>query len=255
MRFNSGPRDAARPAQKRSGPRRSGPQRAGPQRSGPRPDGEERRRSILDAASALFAEQGFDGATTRAIAARAGCNISAIKYYFGDKAGLLASVLEEVNARVLEGGAHFIPDPDADPRDALKAWIIWVLRTGRRRTRAGQLPAKLMMQALMSSDRVASKLAERLGAPVRHGITMLIDRVFDGKLDPALRDHAFVFVFSLCSQFAHGGPVLEKMGVAVPADDRELDLLAERLTNFVIGGLHCLSEMEPPRRSSPAVPR
>lgn len=229
--------------------------RSAPARSASRSDGEERRQSILDAASALFAQQGFDGATTRAIAARAGCNVAAIKYYFGDKAGLLASVMEHATARVLEGGAHFVPHPEADPRDALKAWITWVLRTGRRRTRAGQLPAKLMMQALMSSDRVASRLAERLGAPVRHGILALIDRVFDGKLDPALREHAFVFVFSLCSQFAHGGPVLEKMGIAVPSDDRELDVLAERLTNFVIGGLHCLSEMEPPRRSSPPVPR
>ncbi len=105
-----------------------------------RSDGEERRRSILNAASALFAEHGFDDVTTRGIAARAGCNVSAIKYYFGDKAGLLACVMEEAIAKVLEGGVHYTPDPAADPRDALKAWITWVLRTGRRRSRAAGIP-------------------------------------------------------------------------------------------------------------------
>lgn len=233
-------------------------------RSAPRSDGEDRRRSIIAAASSIFADRGFDDATTRDIAARAKCNVAAIKYYFGDKAGLFACVMEAAIAQVLEGGAHFIPDPNADPRDALKQWITWVLRTGQRRSRAGGkrgsgrgsgggrgISAKLMMHALASESDVATSLANRLGPPVREGILLLIDRLYDGKLNPALREHAFVFVFSLCSQFAHGGPVLEKMGIAVPDDPRDLDLLAERLTNFVIGGLDCLAQHGPPKLAPP----
>lgn len=212
-----------------------------------RSDGEARRSSILKAAAELFSDRGYEGTTTRAIAARAKCNVAAIKYYFGDKAGLLACVMEVMVGKVLEGGTHFVPDTAADPRDALRAWITWVLRTGRRRGHAGSIPARLMMQVMFSDDRAATKLAARLGEPVRHGILDLVDRLFDGKYEPSLREHAYVFVFSLCSQFAHGGPVLEKMGVAVPEDEHELAMLAERLTNFVIGGLHCLLEHGPAR--------
>lgn len=240
------------PAKPRTTPRT--PPRTNPSstpRSTTRSDGEDRRRSIIAAASALFADQGFDTTTTRDIAARAKCNVAAIKYYFGDKAGLFACVMEHAIAQVLEGGAHFIPDPNADPRDALKAWITWVLRTGHRRSRAGGVSAKLTMHALASESRIATSLANRLGPPVREGILLLIDRLYDGKLNPALREHAFVFVFSLCSQFAHGGPVLEKMGIAVPDDPRDLDLLAERLTNFIIGGLDCLAQHGPPSSTSP----
>ncbi len=46
------------------------------------------RERILDAALAAFAERGFDGATTRAIAAAAGVNLGLIPYYFADKQGL-----------------------------------------------------------------------------------------------------------------------------------------------------------------------
>lgn len=43
------------------------------------------RERILTAALPAFAEHGFEGARTRDIAERAGCNLGLIKYYFGSK--------------------------------------------------------------------------------------------------------------------------------------------------------------------------
>ncbi|MFD2675584.1 TetR family transcriptional regulator [Camelimonas lactis] len=43
---------------------------------------------ILDAAMECFAQRGFSGATTRAIAAEAGVTLPAIAYHFGNKEGL-----------------------------------------------------------------------------------------------------------------------------------------------------------------------
>ncbi len=42
-----------------------------------------------------FAEKGFEGASTREICEVAGVNISAIRYYFGDKAGLYRAAFTE----------------------------------------------------------------------------------------------------------------------------------------------------------------
>lgn len=56
---------------------------------GPRGDvAPDTRERILDAALAAFTERGYDGATTRAIAAEAGVNLGLIPYYFGGKEGL-----------------------------------------------------------------------------------------------------------------------------------------------------------------------
>jgi AcrR family transcriptional regulator len=56
--------------------------------------GDDTRTRLLDAARDLFIAHGFQGTSTRAIAAGAGCNLSLIKYYFGSKEGLLRAVLQ-----------------------------------------------------------------------------------------------------------------------------------------------------------------
>jgi len=60
------------------------------------PRGEDARRRILDAALELFARDGFDRASTRDLAERAGVNLPAIQYYFGSKEGLYRTVVEEI---------------------------------------------------------------------------------------------------------------------------------------------------------------
>lgn len=213
-----------------------------PIRSGAREDGDERRLRLIDAASRLFAEHGYEQTSTRQIAAAADSNISAIRYYFGDKAGLFAAVMEAAIARLADGGAHPVVVERPEPRDALRDWITWVLRTGRRRQRADDVTIRLAMQAMMVRGPAARTLANRLGAPVRSNILSLIDQLCGPGLDPDVREHAFVFIFSLCSQFAHGHDALANMGIATPEDDEQLAVLAERLTDFVIGGLHVMTQ-------------
>jgi AcrR family transcriptional regulator len=58
--------------------------------------GEDTRRRILETALTLFAAEGFDGASTRAIATRAGVNLPAIQYYFGSKEGLYHAAIAHI---------------------------------------------------------------------------------------------------------------------------------------------------------------
>ena len=60
-----------------------------------RSDGAEARARLLQTALRLFADKGFSKTSTRDIAQTAGVNIAAIKYYFGDKAGLYRAVFTE----------------------------------------------------------------------------------------------------------------------------------------------------------------
>jgi TetR/AcrR family transcriptional regulator, regulator of cefoperazone and chloramphenicol sensitivity len=69
------------------------------------PRGEETRGRILDAALELFAASGFDGASTRTIADRAGVNLPAIQYYFGSKEGLYRAVVEQFGQDIRAGVA------------------------------------------------------------------------------------------------------------------------------------------------------
>lgn len=58
--------------------------------------GEDTRQRILETALALFGAEGFDGASTRELAERAGVNLPAIQYYFGSKEGLYRAVVAHI---------------------------------------------------------------------------------------------------------------------------------------------------------------
>ena len=84
-------------------------------RGGARRDPEATRRALVDAASALFAERGFDGVPIDEVAARAGVNKALISYHFRGKRGLyvavLESVLRELALRVKAVEAEALPVP------------------------------------------------------------------------------------------------------------------------------------------------
>ena len=54
-------------------------------------------RTDRDAAGEIFAERGFDGTTVRDICQRAGANIAAVNYYFGDKQRLYVEAVVQAH--------------------------------------------------------------------------------------------------------------------------------------------------------------
>lgn len=58
--------------------------------------GDETRLRIIEAAIERFGESGFDGASTRDIAAHAGVNAPALQYYFESKEGLYRACAEHI---------------------------------------------------------------------------------------------------------------------------------------------------------------
>lgn len=54
------------------------------------------RKKIINSAIILFANKGFESATTREICKHAGVNLSLIPYYFGSKDGLYTSIIDSI---------------------------------------------------------------------------------------------------------------------------------------------------------------
>ena len=63
-------------------------------RRGRRPGGADTRGALLNAARAVFAERGFDGATVRLIADRAGVDPAMVNHWFGGKEALFTAALD-----------------------------------------------------------------------------------------------------------------------------------------------------------------
>jgi AcrR family transcriptional regulator len=62
-------------------------------RRGRRPGGTDTKEALVNAAREVFIEQGYDGATVRAIAARAGVDAAMVNHWFGGKEGLFGEAV------------------------------------------------------------------------------------------------------------------------------------------------------------------
>jgi len=101
----------------------SGTPRPGRQRLAP----EVRRRQVLDAAVAVFSEEGFHGASMDAVAARAGVSKPLVYAHGGSKEELFAACLHREAERLLRSVQTAAGAPDGEPlarlRRALRAFF------------------------------------------------------------------------------------------------------------------------------------
>jgi len=65
-------------------------------RRGRRPGGTDTKAALLEAAREVFAESGYDGATVRAIATRAGVDAAMVNHWFGSKEGLFVKAVMQL---------------------------------------------------------------------------------------------------------------------------------------------------------------
>lgn len=127
-----------------------------PRRRGRRPGGADTRAQLLAAARVEFAERGYDGATVRAIADRAGVDPAMVNHWFGGKESLFTSALDlpvdptAILADVLPGDPERIGE-----RIATRFLTVW--------DAAGGGPLAAIIQSVASHDAAARMLREFIG--------------------------------------------------------------------------------------------
>ncbi len=143
-------------------------------RAGRRPGGPDTRGEILAAARVEFSDRAFDGASIRAIAARAGVDPALVHHYFGTKEQLFLAALDipfvpsEVAAQIVSGPIDTIGE---------RAVRIFLLTWGDPVKRA---PILALLRAAMTHD-VAAALLRQFASRV------MLARVVEG-LDVADRE-------------------------------------------------------------------
>ena len=81
------------------------------------------RESLLDAATELAVEQGFDACGLREIAARANVSSGMIAYYFGDRQGLYEAMFARAFERVGDQVRTLMQDPEREGSDRLDEFV------------------------------------------------------------------------------------------------------------------------------------
>ena len=109
-----------------------------------REDGAETRRRILNSACGLFAEKGYGGARVADICERAGANVAAVNYYFGDKAALYTEAWQETYKKF--AGPKPPDSTIASPEEQLQIYIHSLIQNFTEQSDQGQFTRLYLME-------------------------------------------------------------------------------------------------------------
>ncbi|MEJ6729129.1 MAG: TetR family transcriptional regulator [Akkermansiaceae bacterium] len=106
------------------------------------------KKALVEAATSLFAEHGFDSVSLRDITGRAEANVASVKYHFGSKEALMDAVVEEmigpVNVERLKRLSQLKEEGSPSVRDLLCAFHQPLLSRVKGSDLSEQLFCKLM---------------------------------------------------------------------------------------------------------------
>ena len=135
--------------------------------------GQRTRRQILEAARAEFAQVGYDRATIRGIAARAGIDKSSVVKYFGTKQNLFREAATWSIPKA-DTGSVALRSADDMVRGMFNAW-----------SAAPNTPMAVLLRTSMTSAEAAEILRDHLSSQVIPPFAAAIDEP-DGRLRAAL---------------------------------------------------------------------
>ena len=191
------------------------------------------RHQLLEAAGEVFAETGFRDATIRAICQRAGANIAAINYHFGDKESLYVEVLRYAKGKALEKYPILLGVAEtAPPEEKLHAFVLSLLSRifdQGPTSWYGRLMSREMIEPTPALDSV---IEERI-----RPLTIILWKIISEILRcPPTDERVVNCAFSVVSQcvfYNHCRPAVRRLFPGHPLEDpAAIAKLAAHITRF-----------------------
>jgi AcrR family transcriptional regulator len=145
------------------------------------------RERLLQAATRLFADSGYRGASVRDICNLAGANPGAVSYHFGGKRQLYRAVLRRAAAGLADMG----PAADADNGEREPVSVLDALRRVLDRMQSDDAATRLLLRDLADGGSVA---VESLTPPLRTAFEQLATAIGHGDNPQASSEGRLLFL-------------------------------------------------------------
>jgi TetR/AcrR family transcriptional regulator len=192
----------------------------------------ENERALIEAAEWIFAERGFGGATTAAIAERAGVPKANLHYYFVTKEALYRAVVARVLTAWLGAAASF--DESDDPAPALTAYIAAKMDLAREMPLASRIwSAEIMRGAPIIQDFLDTTLTEWVAArekAVKRWIAAGKLRAIDAKV-------LFYMIWATTQQYANAAHEMTTLNGGRPLDDGAFERAKAQIIATILSGV------------------
>jgi len=195
--------------------------------------GARARAQILRAANQLFAERGFEGAKTAAIASAAGVNKALLYYHFRSKDALFKAVMEDHLAEFNRQAVAMLSSPGPAP-DLLLRYLCMHFDFIAARTHYAPLWQRLMM----ADADFASRLARKYFLPRARKFAALIRRgVREGSFRPVNSTQTAISLVGLIVFYFSAAPMVRCIAHIDPFDKANLRKRKREVLDFVRFGI------------------
>jgi TetR/AcrR family transcriptional regulator, regulator of cefoperazone and chloramphenicol sensitivity len=210
------------------------------------------RSALIEAAAEVFAEVGFHHARVRDICHRAGANVAAVNYHFGDKERLYAEVIRESFCQVM---ARYPLDLDvakgATAPDRLKAFIrayflrIFAIDGDTRHSR-------MIMREMVEPTAALDQLIQHVVRPTSEVLEGILKELLGPAVPEATRRLCGMSIVGQALFYIHCQPVILRAFPDVRIGEAEIDRLAAHVTTFSLAGIRALRDAakKPAKKSS-----
>ncbi len=209
-----------------------------PTRAGP---DEATRKRLLSVAIRLFSARGFRRVTVRDICRKAGANVSAVNYHFGDKLGLYREVMTSAISRVREDPTTHITE-GATAEERLRQYVASFVPHMAAPKGPDVWVMKLMRHEMEEPTPLASWIAEQVILPrVRFLSKAIAELIGCTPEDPRVRRCAISLqaqcVFYMPNNFRKVVfPDWHEPSVA------EIDAAVAHITEFTLAGIRAIAK-------------
>jgi len=204
---------------------------------------------ILETAGHVFAETGFQAAKVRDICARAGVNLAAVNYHFGDKLGLYNEVLRYA-ACAAGNAANFNPVlPGRAPEAQLRAFVLSLLQQIYGEDRPAW-PVRLMTHELAQPTPAFDGVVDQVMRPKHEAIRALVGGVIHRPADHRQTRLCAQSIMGQIIVYAHGREVLKRLWPDLRFTPEVLEEIAGHIASFSYAALKSIA-----RRNTAAKPK
>jgi AcrR family transcriptional regulator len=190
---------------------------------------------LLEAAGEEFAEKGFELARVRSICDRAGANLAAINYHFGDKEHLYVEVLREAHRCGLDPEERE-SDAQDSPAERLREFIHRFLGRVLAMNHPEGWQHRLMLREMIAPTRFSEVMIRETIRPRFEAMKRIMADICPGADERRLDALAFS-VIGQCLHYKMARRITERLIGAEGYRRLDLDYLTDHISSFCLAAL------------------
>lgn len=210
---------------------------------------EQTRARLIDAAGEMFAELGFHHTTVRQICKRAGANIAAVNYHFGDKTALYTEVVRQSMRAARLDAVRAAFEQNLPPEQILRA-VIKTRLESLRSLDLGDWHFRIFAHELAKPTPAINVVVNEAIRPLYSRLCNLIGNML--RLPPD-DEQTRLCAHSIIGQilfYAFARPVISRLAPNMKMTAAQIDHLADHIAEFSLAYLRAATPTNPKRKST-----